>query len=281
MVSVGRWNKLEVVKEVDFGLYLDGGKGAEILLPKRYVPRGAKPGDILEVFVYHDNEGRPIATTDKPLAVVGDIVSLEAVTTTPQGAFLRWGIMKDLFVPLSQQVSRMVKGENYIVYIYIDQQTGRVTATERIHNQLDKEPVTLRPRDMVQVIIWRETELGYAVIVDGKYTGLVYGSDVFGEVRTGDTLKGYIKAVRPDGKIDVGLGEPGYSRVEDAGEKMLRLLDEADGYLPYHDKSDPEEIYEVFGMSKKTFKMTIGTLYRQGLIELTGAGFRRSAQNSA
>lgn len=277
MVSVGRWNKLEVVKEVDFGLYLDGGKGAEILLPKRYVPRGAKIGDLLEVFVYHDNEGRPIATTDKPLAVVGDIVSLEAVTTTPQGTFLRWGIMKDLFVPLSQQVSRMVKGENYIVYIYIDQQTGRVTATERIHNHLDKEPVTLRPRDMVQVIIWRETELGYAVIVDGKYTGLVYGSDVFGEVQPGDTLKGYIKAVRPDGKLDVGLGEPGYNRVEDAGGKMLRLLDEADGYLPYHDKSDPEEIYEVFGMSKKTFKMTLGTLYKQGLIELTGSGFRRKA----
>ena len=276
MLAVGKWNNLEVVKEVDFGLYLDGDDSGEILLPKRYVPEGLQLGDVVEVFVYHDNEGRLIATTDKPLGVVGDVVSLEAADTTQHGAFLKWGIMKDLFVPLSQQVSKMVKGEHYIVYIYIDKMTGRITATERINAHLDKEPFTLQLLDKVDLIIQRETEIGYAVIINGKYTGLVHFSDVFRDVQPGDKLKGYIKTIRPDGKIDVALGESGYARVEGESEKILRLLEEENGYLPFHDKSNPEEIYDKFGMSKKTFKMTIGALYKQGLIELTKTGIKKT-----
>lgn len=265
-----------MVKEVDFGLYLDGGVKEEILLPKRYVPRGAKPGDVLEVFVYHDNEGRLIATTDTPYGQVGDIVAMEVVSTTPHGAFLKWGIMKDVFVALSQQVSRMVKGEKYTVYLYIDKMTGRVTATEKINTFLDNDELTVKELEEVDLLIWRETEIGYAVIINNKHTGVLHFSDVFRDIKIGDRIKGFIKKIRPEGKIDVALGERGYNRVEGEADKILRLLDEQDGYLPFHDKSDPEDIYETFGMSKKTFKMTLGALYKQGKIELTKTGFKKT-----
>jgi predicted RNA-binding protein (virulence factor B family) len=276
MVQVGKWNKLEVVKEVDFGLYLDGGSQEEILLPKRYVPKGATSGDVLEVFVYHDNEGRLIATTDTPYGEVGDFVTMEVVSTTPHGAFLKWGIMKDVFIALSQQVSRMITGEKYTVYLYIDKQTGRVAATEKFNAFLDNDDLTVKELEEVNLLIWRETEIGYAVVINNKHIGLLHFSDVFRDLKIGERLKGFIKKIRPEGKIDVALGERGYTRVEGEGEKIMRLLEEQDGYLPFHDKSDPEEIYETFGMSKKTFKMTIGALYKQGKIELTKTGFKRN-----
>lgn len=274
MAQVGKWNKLKVVKDVDFGLYLDGGEDGEILLPKRYVPEGAKPDDELKVFIYHDNENRLIATTQEPLGGVGDIILGEVVTITPQGAFVRWGIMKDLFVPLSQQTSHMVKGGKYLVYIYIDEQTGRVAATERIHKYLSNEVLTVRELEVVDLIIWRRTDIGYPVIINNRHTGVLHFSDVFREVETGDKMKGFIKKIRTDGKIDVAIGERGYNRVESESGKVLRLLGENNGYLPFHDKSEPEEIYEAFGMSKKTFKMTIGKLYKEGVIELTQTGIK-------
>jgi predicted RNA-binding protein (virulence factor B family) len=274
MIQVGRYNTLKVVKKVDFGLYLDGGNGEEILLPKRFVPKGAKDGDELEVFLYHDSDNRLIATTQRPYGIVDDIVMLKCVAVTKQGAFLDWGLMKDIFVPLSQQESRMKEGARYLVKIFIDEQTGRVAATERIGRLLDNDDLTVKEKDAVEVVVYRETEIGYEVIINNKHTGLVHFNEVFRELEIGEREKGFIKTIREDNKIDVSLGERGYAKVEDESDKILRLLQENDGYLPYHDKSDPEEIYEFFGISKKTFKMTIGALYKQKKIELTQTGIK-------
>lgn len=274
MVSVGKYNTLKVVKKVDFGMYLDGGDGEEILLPKRYVPRDLKQGDEIEVFIYHDSDNRLVATTLKPHGILGDIVSMRVVHTNKQGAFMDWGLMKDIFVPLSQQVSRMAEGQNYLVRIYLDEMTGRLAATEKINSYLDNEDIDLQEMDEVDLLVQRETELGYAVIINNQYLGLLHFSDVFKEIETGDKLKGYIKTIRDDNKIDVMLGKPGYQKVADEEGRILQLLEENDGYLPYHDKSEPEEIYDFFGMSKKVFKMTIGALYKQKKIDLTKTGIK-------
>ena len=275
MVQVGRYNTLKVVKHVDFGVYLDGGD-TEILLPKRYVPADLEDGDEITVFIYHDSESRLVATTDHPLGIVGDIVILEAVSVTEQGAFLRWGIMKDLFVPLSQQVSRMVVGGSYTVYIYIDEQTGRVAATEKTWPYIDKENehLDVKERDSVNLLIYRRTDLGYEVIINNKYIGLLHYNEVFRELELGERLEGFIKKIRTDNKIDVVLGQPGYKKVAPEEDKILKLLKESDGYLPFHDKSAPEEIYDKFGMSKKTFKMAVGALYKQKKISLTKTGIK-------
>jgi predicted RNA-binding protein (virulence factor B family) len=274
-VIAGHWNKLKVVKQVEFGLYLDGGEAGEILLPKRFAPQHAMPGEVLDVFIYHDSENRLIATTQTPKGVVGDIVALQCVSITDQGAFLDWGLMKDLFVPLSQQISRMVKGGRYLVGIYLDEQTGRTAATERFERMLSESPEGLKELQKVSLTIWRQSDLGYVVIINNRYTGMLYFSDVYRDYDPGDTLQGFIKTIREDGKIDVAPGEQGYARVEGATEKVLRLLDENNGYLPYNDKSDPDEVHDFFGMSKKTFKMTTGALYKAGTIEFTKTGIRR------
>ena len=275
MVQVGNWNELNVVKAVDFGLYLDGGEDGEILLPKRFVPANAAPGDTLRVFIYHDSDNRIIATTQVPAGIVGDIVLLKAVSTTGQGAFLDWGLMEDIFVPLSQQASRMVPGGPYLVGIYIDARTGRVAATERLSTMLSNDDLTLKELEPVQLIVWQKTDIGYKVIINGKHTGVLHYNDVYRELAIGDKERGYIKTLREEGRIDVALGEPGYARVEESTDKVLRLLVEYNGYLPFNDKSSPEEIHEFFGMSKKTFKMTTGGLFKAGKIEFTKTGIRR------
>jgi predicted RNA-binding protein (virulence factor B family) len=274
MIQVGNWNELEVVKSVDFGLYLDGGEAGEILLPKRFVPRGLNPGDQAKVFLYHDSDNRLIATTQEPFGLVGDIVYLKVVDQNPQGAFLDWGLMKDLFVPLSQQISNMRVGGTYLVRIYLDKQTGRVAATERFAQDLSNDELTVKEKDPVDIVVWRSTDLGYFVIVNGKHTGVIYFDDVYGELEPGQRLKGFVKTVRDENQLDIMPGEAGYARVGDASEKVLELLRQYDGYLPYNDKSNPEEIKEFFGMSKKTFKMTTGGLYKSGRIEFTQTGIR-------
>lgn len=274
MVNVGRYNTLRVVKKVDFGFYLDGGEDGEILLPKRFVPDGLKESDDLEVFIYHDSDNRLIATTQKPYGIVGDIVLLRVVAVNKQGAFLDWGLMKDLFLPLSQQESRIFVDGDYFVLIYIDEMTGRVTATEKIRKHLQNEDLTVKEMDAVDLLIYRKTEIGYEVIINNKHIGLVHYNEVFTDLGIGDKVKGFIKKIRDDKKIDVVLGERGYQRVEQETDKIIRLLQENDGYLPYHDKSDPEDIYEFFGMSKKTFKMATGALYKQRKIEFTQSGIK-------
>lgn len=274
MVQAGKYNTLRVVKQVEFGFYLDGGEDGEILLPKRFVPRGLKEDDELEVFVYHDNENRLIATTQKPYGTLGDIVMLKAVDLNEHGAFLDWGIMKDVFLPLSQQESRIYEGEKYLVMLFIDQKTGRVTATERLWKFLSNDDLTVKELDPVEIVVYRKTEIGYEVIINNKHIGLLHYNEVFRELNIGDKEKGFVKKIREENKIDIALGERGYQKVEGEAEKIMRLLQENNGYLPYHDKSAPEEIYAFFGMSKKTFKMTTGALYKQKKIEFTQTGFK-------
>ncbi|PUZ19953.1 hypothetical protein GA0116948_11932 [Chitinophaga costaii] len=278
MIQVGRYNRLSVKKTADFGVYLDGFGESEILLPKRFVPAGLKVGDPVEVFIYHDSENRIIATTQQPLGVVGDIVKLKAVSVTKQGAFLDWGLMKDIFVPLSQQNSKMITGGEYLVRIYIDEQTGRVAATEKLFPSLSNENLTLEEKEEVDLLIYRRTELGYAVVINEQYNGLLHYSDVFRELEIGERLKGYVKAIKEGNKIDIAIGKAGYGKVEDEGSRILELLDDHDGYLPYNDKSDPESIRQFFGMSKKTFKMTTGSLYKQKKIEFTQTGIKKIAE---
>lgn len=279
MIRVGEYNVLKVLRSVDFGLYLDDGADG-ILLPKRFVPHGARPGDELKVFVYHDGEDRLIATTQKPFGVLGDIVRLRAVSVTPQGAFLDWGLMKDLFVPKAKQVIGMRPNGEYLVKIYLDEQTGRVAATERLEPFLDNTELTVKVLDEVELVVWRRTDIGYVCIINNIHTGVLHFNEIYRDIRVGDHFPGFIKAIHPvinplEGfRIDVAAGKPGYKRVEGESEKILRLLKENKGYLPYHDKSDPEEIYQFFGMSKKTFKMVTGNLYKQRLINFEQGGIR-------
>lgn len=273
MIQIGQYNKLVISRKVDFGLYLDNGEDG-ILLPKRYVPQGAKIGDKIEVFLYHDGENRIIATTEKPKGIVGDIVLLKCVGLMGAGAFLDMGLMKDLFVAKSQQIMGMRAGGWYLVKIYIDEQTGRIAATEKIERHLSNEDLTVKEMDEVELLVYRKSEIGYVCIINNLHTGVVHDSQVFQDIKIGDKLKGFIKTIREDNKIDLVIGKKGYNKVEGETDKILRLLVENNNYLPYHDKSEPEAIYAFFGMSKKTFKMTTGALYKQHKIEFTKTGFQ-------
>ena len=280
MIRVGEYNTLKVKKALEFGLILEDGKEG-ILLPKRFVPRGARIGDELKVFLYHDGEDRLIATTQHPKAILGEIVKLHVVSITPHGAFLDWGLMKDLFVPKSKQLSGMRLGGDYLVRIYLDEQTGRLAATEKIDPYLSNENLTVKDNDIVNLTVYRRTDIGYLVIINNRHTGVLHFNEIFQDIAVGDRFPGFIKNITPgdrslsgETEIDVVAGKPGYERTEDASAKILRLLAENKGHLPYHDKSDPESIYSFFGMSKKTFKMTTGRLYKEKKILITENGIQ-------
>ncbi len=280
MVKVGEYNTLTVIREAAFGVFLDDGdKG--VLLPKRFVPPGTQVGDAIKVFLYHDGEDRLIATTQEPIGKLGDMVKLKAVTVTPHGAFLDNGLMKDIFVPKSKQLQGMRTHGEYLVKIYLDEQTGRLAATEKIDPFLSNETLTVQEKDIVQCVVYRRTDIGYVIIINSEHTGVLHHNEVYRSITEGDSFTGFIKKIYEAGdtgrnrwKIDVVVGKPGYERVEDETGKVLRLLQENDGYLPYHDKSDPEAIYAFFGMSKKTFKMATGNLYKQRKIVMEKDGIR-------
>ena len=273
MIKVGEYNTLKVIREVAFGVYLDD-EAEGILLPKRFMPEGVKTGDELNVFLYHDGEDRLIATTQKPKGILGDIVKLRCITVTPQGAFLDNGLMKDLFVPKSKQQRGMIPNGEYLVKIYLDEQTGRLAATEKIESFLSNDDISVKELEVVDLTVYRRTDIGYVVIINNIHTGVLHHNEIYRDITAGDKFKGFIKKIYSDNRIDVAAGKPGYNRVEDETEKILRLLKENNGFLPYHDKSDPDEIYSVFAMSKKTFKMTVGNLYRQKTISLEKDGIR-------
>lgn len=273
MIKVGVYNQLAVQRMTAVGAFLEDGKEG-LLLPKRFVPPHTKPGNVIEVFVYHDSEDRLIATTQRPYAIAGEIAMLKAVSVTNQGAFLDWGLMKDLFVPRSKQLSGMREGANYLVKIYIDEQTGRTAATEKIEFELSNDPLTVKEKDIVQLVVYRRTDIGYVVIINNLHTGVLHHNEIYRNIQAGDRFEGFIKHIRPDNKIDVAAGRPGYERVEDESGKIIRLLQENSGFLPFYDKSSPEEIYDFFAMSKKTFKMVTGNLYKQRKIEFTGTGIK-------
>lgn len=267
------FNTLTVARLVEIGAYLDDG-GEGILLPKRFLPENTNPGDELNVFIYHDSESRIIATTLHPFGVVGDIVLLKVVSTTPQGAFMDWGLMKDIFIPKSKQRSRMYVDEKYLVKIYIDEQTGRVAASEKIEHFLSNTSLTVKEMDLVDLIVYRRSDLGYVVIINNMHTGIIHFNEVFRNMEPGDKFKGFIKHIGPENKIDVVAGKPGYEKVNDETSRVLQLLQDNDGYLPYNDKSDPDAIYAFFSMSKKTFKMTTGSLFKQHKIIFTSTGIK-------
>ena len=274
MIHIGEYNTLTVSRLVEIGAYVDDGKEG-ILLPKRFVPRGTKAGDVLTVFLYHDSEGRIIATTQKPKGILGDIVLLSCVSTTPQGAFLDWGLMKDIFVPRAKQLNRMLPNGDYLVKIYLDEQTGRIAATEKVDYFLSNDNLTVKEMEVVDLTVQRRTDLGYVMIINNQHTGLLHLNEVFRQMETGDKMKGFIKKIYPEtNNIDLVVGKPGYERVEDELQKVMRLLKENKGFLPYHDKSDPDAIYEFFGMSKKTFKMATGALYKQRKIIFAEEGIK-------
>ena len=272
-IQVGQYNTLKVTRKVEFGFYLDDG-GEGILLPKRFVPNTLKMGEEVSVFVYHDSENRLIATTQKAKAIVGEIVKMKVISVTGLGAFLDWGLMKDLFVPKSKQIVGMHEGKEYLVKLYIDKQTGRVAATEKIDSLLDNDELTVKEKDIVDLIVYRKSDLGYVMIINNIHIGILHNNEVFTNLQVGDKIQGFIKTIRPDNKIDVVLGKPGFQKVEDEAEKIVRLLVENNGYLPYHDKSNPQEIYDFFGMSKKTYKMTTGNLFKQKKIVFTKTGIQ-------
>lgn len=274
MVNIGKYNTLKIVKTVDFGVYLDGRDGLEILLPTRYVPKEVKIGDDIEVFIYHDNEGRLIATTAKPLAQVGEFQFMEVKSVNKTGAFLEWGLMKDLLVPFKEQKIRMKEGRWYLVYVHVDHITGRIVASAKIDKYLDNIIPEYTFNQEVDLLVADDTEIGYKVIINNTHWGLVYHNEIFQRLEKGDHIKGYIKEVREDEKIDVSLTPLGYQKVEGIAKTILESLKVQGGYIAVHDKSEPDVIYSLFRCSKKAFKQAIGALYKQKLILIEPQGIR-------
>lgn len=276
MIRLGVFNRLRITRFTDHGAYVDGGEVGEILMPKAYVERSMRPGDVLDLFVYLDQQERLVATPERPLAQVGDFAHLEVAWVNEYGAFLHWGVMKDLFVPFRQQKRTMEVGERYIVYIYIDEETSRIVATAKVERHLLPARTAHYYRGQeVDLLVWQRTEMGLKVIVDNRHAGLIYNDALYGtEPRTGDRLRGTVVTVRPDGRIDVSLQRIGKGRFRDFADQLLDELHHSAGYLPYTDRSDAEEIAERFAVSKKTFKRAVGTLYRQRKIVLEKEGIR-------
>lgn len=272
MIDLGRYNQLKVVKKVDFGMYLDGGEDGEILLPTKYIPQGTRVGDVLNVFLYLDQEERLIATTQEPLAQVGDFAYLEVAWVNEYGAFLNWGLMKDLFVPFREQKLKMRKGQKYIVHVHEDAESYRIMASAKVEHYLSKEKPTYKPGEEVNILIWQHTDLGYKVIVDNTYAGLLYTNEIFQHIEVGMRLSAYVKQVREDGKIDIRLQQQAKTLVPDFSTELLQYIKDNGGYTALNDKSDAQLIYDTFGVSKKIFKKAVGDLYKKRLITLTEKG---------
>ena len=274
MIQLGKRNDMKVLRMVDFGAYLDAGDIGEILLPNRYVPEGCKVGDEVNVFVYLDSEERLVATTQKSLVEVNHFACLEVKWVNEHGAFLDWGLMKDLFCPFKEQKQKMQVGYKYVVYAYIDAVTYRIVASAKLEKFISNERPPYSKGDEVDIIVCQKTDLGFKVFVDEKFYGMLFDKDVFKPLRKGDRMKAYIKQIRPDDKIDVVLqNESGRELVEGFAERLLQELFASEGgCLPYHDKTDADEIYRAFGVSKKTFKRAVGDLYKRNLITLSDNG---------
>ena len=271
MLKLGNWNELVIVRFTDHGAYLDGGDVGEVLMPKSYVLREMHPGDRVRVFVYLDQSERLVATTEQPRAVVGQFACLRVSWVNEYGAFLDWGLMKDLFVPFREQKTKMEQGRSYVVYIYIDESTRRIVGTAKVDRYLTPASSAdyYRGKD-VELLVQGRTPLGFKVIVDNAHAGLVYDNQIYGQTpRMGDTLRGTVVTLRPDGKLDISLERIGKSRFRDFADVLLDELEANGGTLPYTDRSTPEEIANRFSVSKKTFKRALGTLYKQGLVRLT------------
>ncbi|MBB6341216.1 putative RNA-binding protein (virulence factor B family) [Pseudomonas fluvialis] len=268
MAAIGRYNSLQVTKYTDFGLYLDGGADGEILLPKRYIPKGEEleVGDWLNVFVYLDSEDRLIATTQKPKVQVGGFASLKVAEINRVGLFLDWGLPKDLLLPHSEEKRPLQVGDYCVVYVYLDQRTRRITATARLDRYLDKTPVRYASGQEVDLLVVEQTDMGFKAIINNEHWGLIHNNEVFKFLRSGMRERGFIREVRADGKISLSLQPVGREAASSLSEQILAKLRETGGQLPLSDKSSPEQISSLFGVSKGNFKKAIGGLYKQGLI---------------
>ena len=284
MALLGKINILTVLKDAPPGLYLDGGDLGEILLPGDSIPPGAGPDDELQVFLYRDSEDRLVATTHDPLACVGDFAALRVKQIHPTiGAFLDWGLNKDLLLPMREQERRIHKGDSVVVFVFIDEVSQRIIATTRWRDHLSATPPNYSQGAPVSLLIAGESPLGYNAIVDNAHVGLLFRSELGSPLKVGDKCKGYVRNVRPDGKLDLGLDPEGYQRIAPLADRILTALRSKEGKLPVHEGSSPEDIRAAFQTSKKAFKQAIGNLYRQRLIEINGADIvlRKSEPRSA
>lgn len=273
MADLGRLNQLTVLYSTPQGIYLGGGDHGEILLPNRYVPRGTQLDDVLEVFVYRDSEDRLVATTDKPFVMVGESGPMKVVSVNRNvGAFLDWGLPKDLLLPFRQQAEQVYVGDTVIAHVMVDEKTDRIIATTKLNKHISKQPAAFRPGQPVALVILAETPLGYNALVEGTHQGLLYHSNVGASLQIGQKLKGFVSAVRPGGKLDLSLDARGYQRVASLTDQILQALQANDGHLPFDDDSSPEEIRKNFDCSKKAFKQALGALFRQRHIRFTPPG---------
>ena len=280
MLRLGDYTTLRIVKKVDFGLYLDGGEEGEILLPQRYVTKDMHIDDEIEVFIYLDQDERPVATTEHPYAKVGEFACLEVAWVNQYGAFLKWGLMKDLFCPFREQKKRMEQGQRHIVYIKLDEDSYRLMATAKVEKYLSTPDESLTHGAPADILVWQKTDLGFKCIVDNRYQGQIYDNQIFQPLHSGDRLTGYIDHVRQDGKIDITLQPTGRQHTLDFAEVLLRYLYENDGRCNLGDKSPAELIYDRFQVSKKAYKKAIGDLYRRRLIVIDNEGIKLNGDGS-
>lgn len=271
-MQIGTYQNLKVDRLTDPGAYLTDGQ-ADVLLPTKYIPTGTKKGDSLKVFIYRDSEDRIICTTQKPYAQVNQFAYLKVNDTSNVGAFLDWGIDKDLLVPFREQKNKLKKGQWCLVYLYLDEKTDRIAATAKVAKYFE-EDITVEEGEEVDLLIANTTDLGVNVVVNNRHKGLIFENDLFHDVLEGDRIKGYTKTIRPDGKIDVSLRKEGMENLEIGAQQILDELNKNEGYLPLYDKSDPEEIQSLLQMSKKNFKRSVGILYKKRLISLEKGGIR-------
>lgn len=274
MAEIGRINRLIITRIREYGAHLDGGESGDILLPKPDVPEHCKPGDAVEVFVYVHVTDRLRATTRKPYATVGEFARLRVKANTAAGAFLDWGMPKDLLVPRREQVTGMEAGRSYLVYVFLDAKSNRIIASARLDRFLSREPPDYAEGQAVDLLIYEETDLGYKALINSSHGGLLYKNEVFQKLAIGQQLRGYIKNIREDQKINLILQKTGYQRVDGVSQDILKKIKELGGRIAITDKSPPEEIYARFGVSKKTFKKAIGTLYKKRLISMDANGVK-------
>jgi predicted RNA-binding protein (virulence factor B family) len=272
MIYLGEYNTLEILRDTEPGLFLGDGAEGEVLLPNRYVPKVFEIADKLEVFVYLDNEERPVATTDKPYIKKGDFALLRCNQVTNFGAFLDWGLVKELFCPFKEQAFKMKSGGWYLVHCYLDDETERLVASSKTNSFLDNKELTVAQFDEVDLIVSHPSDIGMNVIVNNIHSGLIFNDDIFKDISVGDRLKGIVKKVRNDNKLDISLNQIGYRNIEPNAEHILNELQDNSGFIPLHDKSDPEAIKTQMQMSKKSFKKAIGTLYKERQIEIKSDG---------
>lgn len=276
MVRIGNICKLAVKTMQAYGVHLDGGEFGDILLLKKEVPDNCQAGDIIEVFVYSDREDKLLATTRKPFATVGQFAKLRVVTNSAAGSFLAWGLEKDLLVPKSEQLKAMAEGKSYVVYIFLSDKTNRITASAKLEQFLGRTPTNYREGEEVSLIVWGQSDLGYRVVVNQAHEGMVYASELFKKLSIGQEIKGFVKKVREDHKIDIILQKPGAQGIDDIAGTILKTIRDNGGRISLTDKSRPEDIYAMFGVSKKVFKKAVGALYRRRLISMDQDGIRLS-----